>query len=210
VSKENSKTTKGKSMTHYFSEKPKTKPKYGIIRVYLRGRYFEFLTSSGVFSPKRVDLGTRLLIESMLLPEEGCILDLGCGYGPVGIVAATLKPKLQVYMIDINERAIKLARENAKRNLVENVKIMQGFLYEPVKELKFNAILCNPPISAGMKTVKKIISEAPAHLKKNGMLEIVVRSKIGGKTIKKLMEENFGNVKVHARQSGYRVLISKT
>ena len=210
MSKENSKTTKGKSMTHYFSEKPKTKPKYGIIRVYLRGRYFEFLTSSGVFSPKRVDLGTRLLIESMLLPEEGCILDLGCGYGPVGIVAATLKPKLQVYMIDINERAIKLARENAKRNLVENVKIMQGFLYEPVKELKFNAILCNPPISAGMKTVKKIISEAPAHLKKNGMLEIVVRSKIGGKTIKKLMEENFGNVKVHARQSGYRVLISKT
>lgn len=208
--KENDEAIKRKITTHYFSEKPETKPKYGIIRVYLRGRYFEFLTSSGVFSPKRIDLGTRLLIESMVLPEEGCILDLGCGYGPVGIVAATLKPKLQVYMVDINERAIKLARENAKRNLTENVKVMQGFLYEPVKKLKFDAILCNPPISAGMKTIKKIINEAPAHLKKNGMLEIVVRSKIGGKTIKEFMEKTFGNVKVHARQSGYRVLISKT
>lgn len=201
---------KEKSKTHYFSEKTKVKPKYGVIRVYLRGRYFEFLTSSGVFSHKRIDLGTRLLIESMVLPEEGSVLDLGCGYGSVGIVTATLKPKLKVYMVDINERAVKLARENAKKNLVENVRIMQGFLYEPVKELKFNVILCNPPISAGMKTVKRIIIEAPAHLKENGMLEIVVRSKIGGKIVKKFMEETFGNVEVHAIQSGYRILISKT
>lgn len=198
-----------KTETHYFSEKPQVKPKYGIIRVYLRGRYFEFLTCSGVFSPKRIDLGTRLLIESMILPKEGQILDLGCGYGPVGIVAAALNPKLKVIMVDVNERAIILAKENAKRNFVRNIEVKKGYLYEPVKDLKFEAILCNPPISAGKETVREIIAKAPTHLKENGMLEIVVRSKIGGKMVKEMMMETFGNVQVHARQSGYRVLISK-
>ena len=195
--------------THYFSEKPQVKPKYGIIRVYLRGRYFEFLTCSGVFSPKRIDLGTRLLIESMILPEEGQILDLGCGYGPVGIVAAALNPKLKVVMVDINERAVVLAKENAKRNFIKNIEVKRGHLYEPVKNLKFEAILCNPPISAGKETIRKIITEAPIHLTKNGLLEIVVRSKVGGKMIKEIMMKTFRNVQVHARQSGYRVLISK-
>ncbi|RLI22788.1 hypothetical protein DRO54_00175 [Candidatus Bathyarchaeota archaeon] len=198
-----------KSSTHYFSEKPQVKPKYGIIRVYLRDRYFEFLTCSGVFSPKKIDLGTRLLIESMILPDEGSVLDLGCGYGPVGIVAAALNPKLHVIMVDVNERAIMLARENAKRNFIKNIEVRKGYLYEPVKNLKFNAILCNPPISAGKETIRKIITEAPAHLTRNGLLEVVVRSKIGGKMVKEMMMETFGNVQVHARQSGYRVLISK-
>ena len=198
-----------KTETHYFSEKPQVKPKYGVIRVYLRGRYFEFLTCSGVFSPKRIDLGTRLLIESMILPEEGQILDLGCGYGPVGIVAATLNPKLKVIMVDINERAVMLAKENAKRNFVTNIEVRRGHLYEPVKNLKFGAILCNPPISAGKRTIKEIIAKAPTHLTKNGLLEIVVRSKVGGKMVKEMMMETFKNVQIHARQSGYRVLISK-
>ena len=77
---------------HYFSAHPRSKPRLGIIHTYLRGRHFEFLTGSGVFSKDHVDLGTKLLIESMNLPEEGCVLDLGCGYGSVGIAAATMKP----------------------------------------------------------------------------------------------------------------------
>lgn len=198
-----------RSSTHYFSEKPDVKPRYGIIRVHLRRRCFEFLTSSGVFSPNRIDLGTLLLIESMILPEKGCLLDLGCGYGPVGIAAAVFNPRLKVFMVDVNERAVKLAEENARRNLAENIEVRQGFLYEPVKDLKFEAIVCNPPISAGMKVVKPIIIEAPTHLLVGGLLEIVVRSKVGGKRITRFMKEAFGNVKVHARGSGYRVLISR-
>jgi len=194
---------------HYYTEKPKSKPECGLIRTYLRGRQFEFLTASGVFSKTRIDLGTRLLIETMILPEKGYILDLGCGYGPVGITAATFNPKLHVVMTDLNQRALWLAKENAKRNKTVNVEIRKGFLYEPVKDMKFKTILSNPPTTAGMKIVLPIIEQAPQHLKKDGLLQIVVRSKISGKRLATTMKETFGNIKIHARKSGYRVLIAK-
>lgn len=194
---------------HYFSQHPASKPRYGLIRAQLRGRFFEFLTASGVFSKKRIDLGTNLLLESMLLPESGSVLDLGCGYGAVGIVAAVLNPHLQVFMVDFNQRAVRLARENAKGNGATNVVLRRGFLYEPVSNMQFNVILSNPPVSAGMKIVLPIIEQAPSHLEDNGIFQIVVRSKIGGKRLVKVVEETFGNVEVLARESGYRVWTSK-
>jgi 16S rRNA (guanine1207-N2)-methyltransferase len=194
---------------HYFVRHPESKLSLGVVHAYFRSRLFEFLTASGVFSRTRIDLGTRLLVESMVLPENGLVLDLGCGYGPVGIAAAAFNPNLQVIMTDVNERAVWLARENAKRNGVENVKVRQGFLYEPVEDMKFEVVLSNPPITAGMKTVMPLIEQAPQHLAKEGTLQIVVRSKVSGKRLTNLMAETFGNVKVLARKSGYRVLISK-
>jgi 16S rRNA (guanine1207-N2)-methyltransferase len=194
---------------HYFTEKPKSKIDLGIIRTYLRGRLFEFLTASGVFSKTRIDLGTRLLIESMNLPEKGYALDIGCGYGPVGIVAALYNPKLHVVMTDLNERALWLTKENAKRNKAENVEIRKGFLYEPVKDMKFETILSNPPTTAGMKIVLPIIEQAPQHLTEGGLLQIVVRSKISGKRLTTKIKETFGNIQILARQSGYRVLTAK-
>ena len=194
---------------HYFTEKPKSKVDLGIIKTYIRGRLFEFVTASGVFSKTRIDLGTRLLVESMIMPEKGYILDLGCGYGPVGIVSAVFNPKLHVIMTDLNERALWLAKENAKRNKAENIEVRKGFLYEPVKDIKFETILSNPPTTAGMKIVIPIIEQAPQHLTKNGLLQIVVRSKISGKRLTTTMEKTFGNIKIHARKSGYRVLIAK-
>ena len=194
---------------HYFSSKPSAKLNYGLIRVNLRDRHFEFLTASGVFSKKRIDLGTRLLIESMVLPESGNVLDLGCGYGAVGIVAAASYPLVHVYMVDINARAMRLARENARRNRVDNVVLRGGFLYEPLKDMEFDAILSNPPVSAGLKVVLPIIEQAPEHLTGGGSLQMVVRSKIGGRRLSGVMEEAFGQIEVLARQSGYRVLLSK-
>jgi len=194
---------------HYYVRRPKSKPSLGIVRTYFRGRLFEFLTASGVFSRTRIDPGTRLLVESMVLPEKGLVLDLGCGYGPVGIAVAAFNPSLQVVMTDVNERAVWLARENAKRNGVENVEVRQGFLYEPVGDMKFEVVLSNPPITAGMKTVLPIIAQAPQHLAEGGTLQIVVRSKVSGKRLTNIMNETFGNVDVLARKSGYRVLISK-
>ncbi|MBC7131151.1 methyltransferase, partial [Candidatus Bathyarchaeota archaeon] len=102
--------------SHYFAEHPSSKPRFGMIRTYLRGKPFKFITASGVFSKKRVDLGTKLLIESMVLPEEGLVLDVGCGYGAIGIAAAAFNPKLHVVMVDVNERAVKLAKMNVKLN----------------------------------------------------------------------------------------------
>jgi len=195
---------------HYFVKHPKSKPDLGIIRTYFRGRLFEFITSSGVFSRTRIDLGTRLLIESMILPEKGNVLDAGCGYGPVGIAAAVFNPNLHVVMTDVNERAVWLAEENAKRNAVQNVDVKHGFLYEPVRDVKFETILSNPPITAGMKIVVTLITQASEQLMDGGLLQIVVRSKISGKRLAEIMKETFGNVDVLARRSGYRVLISKS
>jgi len=196
-------------VNHYFVQHPKSKPKLGLIRTYLRRRPFEFLTASGVFSKKRVDLGTRLLIESMVLPEKGLVLDVGCGYGAVGVSAAVFNPHLHVVMVDVNERAVWLAKQNIQLNNVSNAEVRQGYIYEPVKDLTFNCILSNPPVTAGMQTVKKIITEAPMQMKVKGLFQIVVRSKIGGKRLRMILEEAFGSTHIHARKSGYRVFISE-
>ncbi len=191
---------------HYYAEQPRSEAKFGLIRTRLRGKPFEFVTASSVFSTKRIDLGTHVLIEAMQLPEEGYALDIGCGYGAVGITAAKLNPQLHVVMTDVNRRAVLLARQNAERNHVYNVDVHQGSLYEPVQNQSFNCILSNPPISAGMETVLALIRGAPTVLSCGGTLQMVVRSKIGKKTLPNAFTEAFGNCNVLAIESGYRVL----
>jgi 16S rRNA (guanine1207-N2)-methyltransferase len=194
---------------HYYSAHPESTPKIGLIKASLCGRQFEFLTASSVFSKKRVDSGTRLLIESMLLPDRGAALDIGCGYGAVGIVAAVQKPALHVLMTDVNMRAVHFARENIGRNRVANAEVRFGCLYEPVEGSEFDVVLSNPPVSAGMETVNAIITQAPKIMAPKATLQMVVRSKIGGKALPALFEAVFGNCRVLARQSGYRVLIAE-
>ena len=196
------------SSEHYFSPHPKSAAKFGLIRTRLRDLPFEFAAGSGVFSKKRVDTGTRLLVETMQLPKTGCVLDVGCGYGVVGIAAAVFNPNLKVFLTDVNMRAVRLARQNAERNRVANAEVRWGTLYEPVEGLSFDCVLSNPPVSAGMETVKAIITEAPKVMARNAMLQMVVRSKIGGKLLPSVFEAAFGNCSVLARESGYRVLMA--
>ena len=199
----------GKTADHYFSEHPRSALRLGLVRAYLRGRSFEFLTASGVFSKRRIDLGTRLLIDSMILPKKGNVLDIGCGYGPIGIAAAASNPCLRVTLVDVNVRAVRLARQNIERNCVCNAEVKRGRLYEPVKDLVFDCVLSNPPVSAGLETVKAIICNAPEHMAHGAIFQMVVRSKVGGKRLQTIFNEAFGNVKVWARESGHRVLISE-
>jgi 16S rRNA G1207 methylase RsmC len=170
---------------------------------------FEFLTASSVFSVKRIDPGTRVLIENMILPERGYVLDIGCGYGAIGISAAKLNPKLHILLTDVNRRAILLSKQNAEKNRVSNIEVRTGSLYEPVKELRFDCILSNPPVSAGMSTVQAIIRGAPEALTEGGTLQMVVRSKIGKKSLPEVFTETFGNCNVLSIESGYRVLMAK-
>ncbi len=194
---------------HYYSAQPASTPKEGLIKTHLCGKPFEFVTASSVFSKKRLDTGTRLLIESMILPERGCALDVGCGYGAVGIVAASLHPLLRVTMTDVNIRAVRLAQENFQRNKVNNAEVRWGCLYESVEGSTFNVVLSNPPVSAGMETVKAIIAKAPKVMAAQATLQMVIRSKIGGKALPTLFEATFGNSSVLARESGYRVLMAQ-
>jgi 16S rRNA G1207 methylase RsmC len=145
----------------------------------------------------------------MVLPETGCVLDVGCGYGAVGIAAAAFNPRLRVIMTDVNTRAVRLAKHNIEINEVTNAEVRHGWLYEPVEELTFNCVLSNPPVSAGMETVKAIIAQAPVVMASKATFQMVVRSKIGGKTLPSTFDETFGNSAVLARESGYRVLIAE-
>jgi len=196
-------------MEHYFTPKPKSKLEIKLIRAYLRGRYFQFLTSSGVFSKKRIDLGTKVLVNHMILPERGYVLDIGCGYGAIGIVAAALNPNLHVVMVDVNKRAVKLAKRNVRINDVSNIEVRCGNLYEPVRDMVFDCILSNPPISAGLATVKAMITEAPKHMRYGATLQMVVKSKIGGERLRQIFEEAFGNSNILARESGYRIIMAE-
>jgi 16S rRNA (guanine1207-N2)-methyltransferase len=190
---------------HYFSEKPSSTDVRGLIKTRLRGIDFEFETSSGIFSHKRVDLGTRLLIESMRIPTEGKVLDLGCGYGVIGIVLAKLNPMLDVWLTDINTRATVLAMINLRRNGVRAI-VKHGPLYNPVNDIKFNLIIMNPPISAGINsTVKPMILGATGHLVKGGALQLVIQSNKGGRILSAIIEDAFGNLEVTAKSGGFRV-----
>jgi 16S rRNA (guanine1207-N2)-methyltransferase len=204
MSKEN------KPTEHYFTASPKSEERFGLVRSCLRNRNFEFLTSSSVFSKKKIDLGTRLLIEAMVLPPTGNVLDIGCGYGAVGIAAATFNPKLHVVMTDVNIRAVRLAKKNVERNRVlKNAEVKYGHLYEPVENLVFNCVLSNPPVSAGMDTVRAIVAQAPKVMAPTATFQMVIRSKIGIKALPTLFCETFGDCTVLARESGFRVLMGK-
>jgi 16S rRNA (guanine1207-N2)-methyltransferase len=197
------------SVEHYFVSAPKSKERFGLVRTRLCGKPFEFLTASSVFSKRKVDSGTRLLIESMVLPEKGFVLDIGCGYGVVGIAAAKFNTKLRVVMTDVNARAVRLAKKNVGLNRVTNSEVRFGFFYEPVGDLKFNCVLSNPPVSAGMETVRAIVKGAPKVMAPEASFQMVIRSKIGAKILPVLFNETFGNCWVVARESGFRVLLGK-
>lgn len=120
-----------------------------------------------------------MLIEAMQLPAQASVLDVGCGYGPIGLAAAALVPEGHVTMVDINERAVQLAIENAERNGVKNVTIKQSDLFAEVKNERFDVILTNPPIRAGKETVHTIFELAYEHLKEGGALWVVIQKKQG-------------------------------
>lgn len=198
-----------RSTDHYFVAKPKSEERFGLVRTTLCGRGFEFLTASSVFSKRRIDLGTRLLIESMVLPKTGRVLDIGCGYGAVGIVAAALNPKLNVVMTDVNMRAVHLSRRNVELNKVAHAEVLHGYFYEPVKDLVFDCVLSNPPVSAGMETVNLIVTQATKIMAEKATFQMVIRSKIGAKGLPAIFNETFGNCLVLARGSGFRVLVGQ-
>ena len=195
---------------HYFSPEPDSRLKYGLIDTVLRGRRYRFLTASGVFSAKKVDNGTRILVESMTMPREGRLLDVGCGIGVIGLVAATESPSLEVTLTDVNPRATMVAARNVEKMRLGNVRVLTGSLYEPVTGEEFDVIVSNPPISAGMrKVVEPLVMGAFDHLEAGGLLQLVVQSNKGGKTLAKFIDEYFGEHSVASKGSGYRVLAAR-
>ena len=192
---------------HYYSrtQKVESEPKYWDYT--LRNKLFRFKTDNGVFSKKEVDFGSRLLIEVFELPNvEGPVLDVGCGYGPIGLSIANNYPDRNVHMIDVNERAIELAKANAEQNAVQNVEIYESDTLKSVKEFNFAAILTNPPIRAGKKTVHDIFDQSYEHLVTSGELWVVIQKKQGAPSAIEKLKERFTTVDTIDKAKGYFII----
>ncbi|UCC68016.1 MAG: class I SAM-dependent methyltransferase [Armatimonadota bacterium] len=194
---------------HYFTERPTSRGKRQTLTVTLRGRKLRLITESGVFSRARVDPGTRLLINHMEVGEEERFLDLGCGYGVVGIIAALLAPKGKVTLVDINERAVALARENLALNNIQNAEALQGDGFAPVAGRTFDVIALNPPIRSGLRVVHHLIEESSNHLSPQGCFYLVGRTRQGVIRLAQKMSQTFEHVQEIAKGGGYRVYRSR-
>lgn len=190
---------------HYFSEKQKSDNKKFDVAVKLREDSFALISSSGIFSKKELDDATRLLIENAILGKK--ILDLGCGYGVVGISVLRKRKDAEVYFSDVNERALELTRENLKRYNLKG-KVVKSDVFAELDEI-FDTVLSNPPMAAGREVCFRIIKESYAHLSNGGTLQIVARHNKGGKTLSEKMKEVFGNVETTANAGGFRVYLSR-
>jgi 16S rRNA (guanine1207-N2)-methyltransferase len=190
---------------HYYSAKPAVAHELNQIQIRLRGKDFTFVTDAGVFSKKEIDFGSKLLIETMVIKQMDSVLDVGCGYGPIGLSAAVLAARGHVTMIDINERAVQLSRDNAKRNGLSNVTVVQSDLLAQVAEHKFDCILTNPPIRAGKAVVHEIFSQAYSALAPDGQLWVVIQKKQGAPSAFTKLESIFGNVREVIKDKGYRI-----
>lgn len=190
----------------YYAENPDSAHDIHELKVTLLGQSFTFLTDSGVFSKKMVDYGSQVLLNTLDFEKGKTLLDLGCGYGPLGISLAKVQG-VKPTMVDINNRAIDLAKQNAQKNGVE-ADIFQSDIYEKVNGT-FDYIISNPPIRAGKQVVHTIISQSINYLKVGGNLTIVIQKKQGGPSAKAKMEEVFGNVEILKRDKGYYILRSE-
>jgi len=191
----------------YFARRPSAAHRALEFTAVLRGRPFTFRTDSAVFSRRDVDAGTRLLIDALQVGPGESLLDVGCGYGPIGVAIAATVEGADVVLTDVNRRAVGLARRNAEANGVK-ADVREGALYAPVEGLAFDHIASNPPIRAGKTVVHGIVEGAPAHLLEGGSLWLVVRTAQGGPSLTRKMEGVFGSAEVVARGGGFRVLRS--
>jgi 16S rRNA (guanine1207-N2)-methyltransferase len=191
---------------HYSTPRPSSRRRPAEVSLRVRGLALRLRTDAGVFSRGGLDRGTELLLEALDIGPCELLLDLGCGYGVIGIVAAQLSEGGHVILTDVNERAARLAQENLRANRVTNAEVRTGDVYAPVADLAFNHIVCNPPLRAGRAVVDRIISEAPAHLLEGGQLWLVARTRQGAESLQARMTEAFGRAEIVKRGSGYKVL----
>lgn len=166
-----------------------------------------FQTDNGVFSKGAVDFGSRVLIETIGNQDtlQDKVLDLGCGYGTIGITLKKKFPHVEMHMVDINPRSVLLAKENAQLNDV-NAIIKVSNIYENIEECNFSEIITNPPIRAGKEVIYQMFEGAYAHLRNGGVLWVVIRKQQGAASAKTKINSVFGNCEVVNKEKGYWIL----
>ncbi len=193
-------------MEHYFTSDPSVKSEERLIKYELREKEFTFISDNGVFSKNHVDDATNLLLKTIYDEVRGNVLDVGCGYGVIGITLATNEAVEKVTMLDVNHRALELAKRNAVKNKVDSkTNIIESNGFEKITD-SYEVIVTNPPIRAGKEVIYKMYEDAKNHLKENGALYIVINKKHGAPSTIKFLNTLFGNCEILDKKAGFNVI----
>lgn len=193
-------------MSHYYTANPDLPHETSTIEYSIGGRKLRFLTDAGVFSRQRVDYGSNVMI--CTLPAlRGEVLDLGCGYGPIGISLAVLNPQANITMVDINSRAVALAQKNIEQNSIGNARAVESDGFTDVQG-KFSSIVSNPPIRTGKKVMYPLFQQSFDYLESGGSLWLVIQKKQGAASAQAKLEEVYGNCSAVEKSGGYWILKS--
>lgn len=169
-----------------------------------RGHGLQFMTDAGVFSKGELDAGTRLLLDA--LPElTGDVLDLGCGWGAIGVSLAKANPACRVVMADVNRRALQLSRDNLERNACR-AEVIESDGMAAVMDRTFDAVVTNPPIRAGKQVIYRMFADAASHLREGGALYLVIRKQQGAESCVKYLKTLFAEVDKLDKSAGFWVL----
>ena len=188
-------------MKHYFTDNTDLKSEQSQFIFRFHKYDLLFTSDNGVFSKNMIDYGSRVLLDNIEITNEKTLLDVGCGYGTFGICLNKVYSHLNVDMVDVNDRALELAKLNAKNNNIH------ANIYENVQG-SYDVIVTNPPVRAGKEVVTTILQESIEHLNENGSLWVILQKKQGAPSAKKKMEEVFGNCEIVKRDKGYYLLHS--
>ena len=186
---------------HYYTALPQSNHKPLSLSFAYRGNNLTFDTDSGVFSRTEIDRGTEVLLEALPESLNGSILDMGCGYGVIGISLAKSMKNVKITMVDINERAVALATENSKRNGV-NTEVLTGDGFSDILG-QYDNILINPPIRCGKALIYQLFADAKTHLKQDGKLWLVIGKKQGAPSAKIYLSSLYDSVEVVEKKSGF-------
>ena len=190
-------------MSHYFTNDD-IPSKLEKKLVNIGDKTFNFFTDNGVFSKKGLDFGSRTLIHTLLNCDiKGDVLDVGCGYGVIGIVMSSFFD-VKIDMVDVNKRAIHLTKMNIKENNVKNINVFESFCYQNINK-KYDIIITNPPIRAGKKIVYEILFGARQYLKENGALYFVMNKDQGAKSAIKELDK-IAHIEVLEKNKGFFVI----
>lgn len=192
---------------HYFSEQPSGESKLNDVSFELEGRIFNLKAASGTFSATKLDTGTRVLLkESKYFPSQGDVLDIGCGWGPISLAIAALRPETNVWGLDVNSRSLETASHNAHSLGIGN---FRGVLKDEIPaDLKFDAIWSNPPIRIGKSALHELMEQWLPRLKPGGSAMLVVQKQLGAESFQSWLSERFPDLTVskHSIDKGYRVI----
>ncbi|WP_106401788.1 class I SAM-dependent methyltransferase [Actinocorallia populi] len=190
---------------HYFSAEPGAASRPGTVDLVLRDLHLRLETDRGMFSPDRVDAGTRILLDTVPAPpRRGNLLDLGCGYGPIALAMASRAPEATVYGVDVNLRALELARRNAESAGLANVKFLTAEEVPP--ETAFAAIWSNPPIRIGKQALHELLEAWLPRLEPGGLAHLVVQKHLGSDSLQRWLTDSGLPAARLASRSSYRIL----